>query len=102
MDSKEFKLRLEKIFVNAEKVDKILIVNTDTADPNFFYVTGFTSGVFESTYLVLEKDHATLLTSQLEYTTAKEQAFEGLEVVKIEDIKHFREALGKLLNGHIV
>ena len=46
--------RLKKVFENTRGIDKIVLVNTGAQDPNFLYITGFTSGLFEYSYLILE------------------------------------------------
>ncbi len=99
MESEELRGRLARVFAQAEGVEKILLMNTDYGDPNFFYLTGFTSGLFEYSYLVVEKQGMTLFTSSLEYATAKEQAPKGLTVVQMDDVKKFRAELKEKLAG---
>jgi Xaa-Pro aminopeptidase len=91
--------RLKKVFENAGKIDKIVIVNTGAQDPNFIYITGFTSGLFEYSYLVLEATSAVLFTSVLEYETAREQAREGLEIIKIESSEDLRKNMEEKIRG---
>ncbi len=91
--------RLKKVFENTRSIDKIVLVNTGTQDPNFLYITGFTSGLFEYSYLVLEATSAVLFTSVLEYETAKEQKRDGLEVVKIESSEDLRKNMEEKLRG---
>ncbi len=92
------KRRLGRVF-DETNFDKILILNTGSADPNFLYVTGFTSGLFEYSYLVLDKEKARLFTSALEYETAVAQKSIGLEVIRIESAEQFKSAMGKELDG---
>lgn len=100
MEKDSISRRLKRIFDNVEgSVEKIVLVNTGSADPNFLYVTGFTSGLFEYSYLVLEKTGARLLTSILEYDTAMAQKREGLEVIKIEKAETLKESLKKEIEG---
>lgn len=55
------------------KVDSILIANRDFVDPNFFYLTGYTSGLFEGSMAVLDEDaRVSVLTSRLEAGIAKQ------------------------------
>ena len=92
--------RSGRIFNNAELgAEKIILVNTGSPDPNFLYVTGFTSGLFEYSYLILEKTKAKLLTSILEYDTAAAQKQKGLEIIKIEKSETLREFLKKEVEG---
>ncbi len=91
--------RLEKIFKKSKNLDKILLMNTSYTDPNFLYVTGFTSGLFEYSYLIVEKDKAKLITSELEYETAKEQAGKEIEVFCIKSSEELKGILAKELNG---
>ena len=84
MDSLSFKRKAEKILKAAGKeIDSVLIYNTGMQDPNFLYLTGFTSGLFEYSALLLTKTGVALATSPLEYETAKAQAPKGLDVVCI-------------------
>lgn len=99
IQSEELKRRVSAIFGHAEKVEKLFIMNTEHSDPNFLYLTGFTSGLFESSYLIVEKTGATLFTSALEYDTAVAQAPDILKVVKMDLEGTFREQVKKLITG---
>ncbi|MEM3656201.1 MAG: Xaa-Pro peptidase family protein [Thermoprotei archaeon] len=65
--------RYKRIFDNADQaVDVVLIANRDRVDPNFFYITGYTGGLFESSYALLYPDlHVEVLTSRLEADIAR-------------------------------
>ncbi len=102
MAPEEFNSRLHKVFDGKNAPDRILLMNTDNSDPNFFYLTGFTSGLFEYSYLVADKSSAKLFTSALEYDTALSQKVKGLEIIKIEDIKKFRAEMKSLLNNSVI
>ncbi|MEM4065554.1 MAG: Xaa-Pro peptidase family protein [Candidatus Micrarchaeaceae archaeon] len=66
------------------KIESIVIINSKTADPNFTYITDFASGLFEGSTLAVEKSgKMTLLTSELEYETARSQAVKGMKIVKV-------------------
>ncbi len=69
------KKRIKKIFENLEdKPDIIIIKNTaeNFIDPNFFYVTGIETGLFEGCAVVLFPDgNLDMIVSRLEYETAK-------------------------------
>ena len=102
MTPEELSGRLRKVFDSKTPPDKILLMNTDNSDPNFFYLTGFTSGLFEYSYVVADKSAVKLFTSALEYDTALEQKVKGMEIVKIDDIKKFREQMKQLLNDSTI
>jgi Xaa-Pro dipeptidase len=94
----DIKARLKKVFSGAN-FDFLVIMNTNAKDSNFLYLTGFTSGVFEQSILIADKNSSTLLTNELEYDTAVEQAPEHMEVKCINSEndtgKAVREAIGK-------
>ncbi|MCL5680319.1 MAG: Xaa-Pro peptidase family protein [Candidatus Marsarchaeota archaeon] len=75
----DMKTRLRNVFTGAE-FDVSVIMNTNSKDSNFLYLTGFISGVFEQAILVSDKNGSTLLTNELEYDTAIEQAPNNMEV----------------------
>lgn len=91
--------RLARVFRKAKALDKILLLNTGNTDPNFLYLTGFTSGLFEYSYLIVKPDGAKLVTSALEYETAKEQAPSGMEVLCMRSSEESKAILGSELNG---
>jgi len=89
----EIEAKLKKIFSGA-KIDLLLIKNGSEQDPNFKYLTGFTSGTFEDNFLIATRDKVSVLTSELEYETALSQAKEGTEVVNAFKSKEaFKKAL---------
>src|SRR5579875_490712 len=65
--------RYKRIFEYADhSADIVLIANRDRVDPNFFYLTGYTGGLFESSYALLYPDlHVEVLTSRLEADIAR-------------------------------
>jgi Xaa-Pro dipeptidase len=95
---KELKSKLERIFSKAANVDSIVLVNTNEKDPNFTYITGFTSGIFEDNFLILRRDRVKLITNPLEYEAAISQKVSGLEVVKSTSGKETIEILKSELN----
>ena len=98
MDSLSFKKKAEKVLNAAGKgIDAILLYNTGSQDPNFVYLTGFTSGLFEYSALILKKEGIILTTSALEYETAKAQAPEGMEIICINT----HDQLVKLMSGQL-
>jgi Xaa-Pro dipeptidase len=94
-----FRERIDKIFRMCGKVDKVLIMNTSAPDPNFLYVTGFTSGLFEYSCLILEGKKAKLITSALECDTARQQAPRGMEIVCVNSRDEVRKVVGGSING---
>jgi Xaa-Pro dipeptidase len=94
------KNRLARLFSNLKGTDVVLIANTDRADPNFHYLTGFTSGLFESSLLLAHRDRMHLFTYSLEYETGMEEKPENMSIVNImADARSARAMLGKLLKG---
>ncbi len=69
------KSRLERIFENAgDDVDVIAIVNGSHPDPNFFYVSGYRSGLFEGSMLFLfPNGRVEVLTNPLEEGAARQK-----------------------------
>jgi len=98
---RSIKNRLAKIFKNAG-VDKIVIINTNIVDSNFLYVSGFTSGVFEDSALILDKDYAYLITSELEYATAMLQKPKEMHVIMMKSRNDFYDIMHKQLGGRTV
>jgi len=93
------KPKLDRIFSKLD-VDLILIKNNEVRDPNFLYLTGFTSGIYEGDVLIATKGTAYLLTSQLEYETAMSQKKIGLKVLNVRSSrKRYVNALSKFLKG---
>ncbi|MGC8699640.1 MAG: M24 family metallopeptidase [Candidatus Micrarchaeia archaeon] len=89
----EIKERLSKIFSSLD-IDVAVIMNSEFIDPNFHYLTGFTSGVFESNMLLATKNEVTLLTSDLEYATALSQKKSGMKILNVlSDKEKFEEEM---------
>ncbi len=96
------KKRLDKLFENSN-VDAILLMNTGSGfDPNFLYLTGFTSGRFERDILVVTPTKEILLTSSLEYETAKRQKTKEMQVINARSSKQWKTILKKLMKGKVV
>ncbi len=102
MDKDEITLRIKKIFSYTKNIDVILLINTNSPDPNFLYVTGLKSGLFEYSYLILEKEKATVFTSSLEYETAIESLPKTVEVVLMDIKGEFRSKISSLLKDKSV
>jgi Xaa-Pro aminopeptidase len=69
------KNRLERIYENArEAPDVVAISNGTHVDPNFFYISGYRSGLFEGNMLFLFPDgHVEVLTNPLEEEAARQR-----------------------------
>ncbi|MEM0147306.1 MAG: Xaa-Pro peptidase family protein [Candidatus Micrarchaeaceae archaeon] len=82
-------------------IDKFVIANASTQDPNFRYLTRFRSGIFEDDILIVERNKVKLITSELEYATAVSQRLIGMQVSKVDkrNQKEVKEALKKELQG---
>lgn len=93
--------RLAKVFDNV-KVKQVLIVNTDRADSNFLYLTGFNGGLFEGTMLLARRNSMTLFVSALEYGLAKRQKPKGMKIVLLNKSGMLKELLKKELKGKTV
>ena len=72
--------RMHRLFQES-KADVILIANTKSADSNFLYMTGFTSGLFEGAYLIITPKKEILITNPLEYLIAKKERPREMQVV---------------------
>ncbi len=86
----------DKIF---EKVDAILIYNQGepVVDLNFFYFTKLLdSGLFEGSYLFLNKEKRVIITSELEETSARKSDFH-VEIFKKGEEKY--AILSRYLSG---
>ena len=77
-------IRLKKVFDNAD-FDTAIIMNPSQMDSNFLYLSGFSNGVFEMSFIIATKKKLVLLTSILEYELAAKQKPKGAD--EIENIK---------------
>ncbi|MGC8680184.1 MAG: M24 family metallopeptidase [Candidatus Micrarchaeia archaeon] len=92
--------RYKKIFNESEQdIDAFLVMNTEIADVNFRYLTGFTSGVFEDSYLIVEKEHATLITNPLEYETAKKMKPSIMDIINVRTGDELKNILKRMLES---
>ncbi len=100
MDNKYLIQRLNKIFKGTD-LDAILIYNQDypLIDSNFFYLTDFTSGLFESSFLIAFRDHIEVATGSLEYENAILEANSSMEINEIHDVKSIQKFLKTNLKG---
>lgn len=100
MDSKAIKDRAARV-LDAAKVDRILLANTNSEDPNFVYITDLIGGLFEGNFLLIKKDSITLFTSPLEYELAREQLGTRIGIVNLDSQKKM-EMLVKEIKGRSV
>ncbi len=94
--------RYKRFFSNEKRIDAIIIMNTGSQDPNFYYFTGFRSSLFENNILLVKKNKAYLFTYALEYQDAVRQKFPGIEVVKFGNDGEARSLLSKEIKGKAV
>ncbi|MEM3671369.1 MAG: Xaa-Pro peptidase family protein [Thermoprotei archaeon] len=79
--------------------DTVMLVNRDRLDPNFFYLTGYTSGLFEGSYAVMHSDKSVdLLTSELEADIARKWKHR-VHVYRGYDDKSVGDQLKEILHG---
>jgi len=72
------KNRFQRLFERLDdNVSAVAIVNGMRTDPNFFYITGYTSGIFENSQCYLFRDgHVEVITSPLEEQAARQKEYE--------------------------
>jgi Xaa-Pro dipeptidase len=93
--------RLHRIFENAaQDVDVVAILNGGHADPNFFYISGYRSGLFEGNMLFLFPDgHVEVLTNPLEEAAARENRRFKIHVERSADPAERQRAVASVLKG---
>lgn len=93
--------RLRRVFENAEEgLDVIAIVNGSHADPNFFYISGYRSGLFEGNMLFLFPDrHVEVLTNPLEEEAARQRQDYTIHVERSFDRSERRRIVSTILKG---
>jgi len=93
--------RLQRIFENAsEDLDVVAIVNGSHVDPNFFYISGYRSGLFEGNMLFLFPDrHVEVLTNPLEEEAAKQRKDYTVHVERSYDKSGHRKIVSSILKG---
>ncbi|MGH9917264.1 MAG: aminopeptidase P family N-terminal domain-containing protein, partial [Nitrososphaerales archaeon] len=92
--------RLGRIFQNASDVDVVAIFNGDHVDPNFFYISGYRSGIFERNALFLFPDrHVEVLTNTLEEDAARQRKDYTIHVEKGSDPSEHRRMVSSILKG---
>ncbi|BAB59699.1 XAA-pro dipeptidase [X-pro peptidase] [Thermoplasma volcanium GSS1] len=86
----------DKIFEYAREADTVLIYNAgeQNRDPTFTYITQTTKGIFEGSALIVKKDKATIVTSQLEEEAARST---GMDVYIFKNGTEFQNILRDLL-----
>lgn len=93
--------RLSRIFENSkERLDAVLIANGDHPDPNFFYVTGYRSGLFEGNMLFLFPDrHVEVITNPLEEEAARQRKDFQVHVERSRDPTARKRLVSSILKG---
>jgi Xaa-Pro dipeptidase len=93
--------RLRRIFENAdEELDVVAIVNGSHVDPNFFYISGYRSGIFEGNMLFLFPDrHVEVLTNPLEEEAARQRKDYTIHVERGTDRSEHRKVVSSILRG---
>ncbi|MEM3838965.1 MAG: Xaa-Pro peptidase family protein [Candidatus Micrarchaeaceae archaeon] len=97
MDKESLDRRISAVLKNAG-VGIILLVNTNSEDPNFIYMTDLRGGLFEGNFLLISKKGATLFTSPLEYELAKGQLSNKIKIVNLDSTEKV-ELLERELKG---
>lgn len=89
--------RLRKVFGNRDDVDAIVIINTNRADPTFYYLTGFIGdpGDFEDSIIVATRKRIFLIISPVEYQNSLDKKTEIMEVI---DNRYSDEVTTRWLN----
>ena len=93
--------RLARIFENArDELDVVVIVNGEHVDPNFFYISGYRSGIFERNMLFLFPDrHVEVLTNTLEEDAARQRKDYTVHVEKGSGPSERRRMVSSILKG---
>jgi Xaa-Pro dipeptidase len=93
--------RLRRIFENAkERPDVVAIVNGARPDPNFFYISGYRSGLFEQNVLFLFLDgRVEVLTNRLEESAARQRKDYIVHVEKEGGPAERKEIVASVLRG---
>ena len=94
--------RYKHFFADEKRIDTLVVMNTGSQDPNFYYFTGFKSSLFENNMLIVKKDHAYLLTYDLEYQDAVKQKFNGIEIVRMSDHEEKTRLFSKEIKGKTI
>ncbi|HVC27494.1 MAG TPA: Xaa-Pro peptidase family protein [Nitrososphaerales archaeon] len=95
------KNRLERIFENArEAPDVVAISNGGHVDTNFFYISGYRSGLFEGNMLFLFPDrHVEVLTNPLEEEAARQKKDFAIHVERGSGPTERRRMVSSILKG---
>jgi len=93
--------RHRRIFENADpKPDVVAIVNGSRPDPNFFYISGYLSGLFEGNILLLFPDRRIeVLTNPLEEPAARLKPDHVVHVERGHDPSGRKRMLASILKG---
>ena len=93
--------RLQRIFQNARgEPDVVAILNGSHVDPNFFYISGYRSGLFEGNMLFLFPDRRVeVLTNPLEEEAARQRKGYKVHVERSYSPSGRRKIVSSILEG---
>jgi Xaa-Pro dipeptidase len=93
--------RLRRVFeIAAKDLDAIAIINGSHADPNFFYISGYRSGLFEGNMLFLFPDgQVEVITNPLEEEAARQRMDYAIHVERSFDPSERRRIVSSILKG---
>ena len=93
--------RLQRIFENARgDPDVVAILNGSHVDPNFFYISGYRSGLFEGNMLFLFPDRRVeVLTNPLEEEAARQRKDYKVHVERNYSRAGHRKVVSSILKG---
>src|SRR5437588_3084350 len=89
--------KIRKVFDNLKNVDVIFLMNTEVHDPNFLYITGFKTGLYEGDRLIITKDMTYHFASPLSYETAMLEKKDGMRVIKATKATVVKKWMKKLI-----
>jgi len=94
------KNRFERLFERLnDDVSAIAIVNGMRTDPNFFYITGYTSGIFENSQCYLFRDgHVEIVTSPLEEEAARQKDYD-VHIINTSEQNGLAKLIAKITKG---
>jgi len=89
-----------KQLLDVSGADAIVIVNSSTPDPNFFYLTRMEKSDFSHSVLVLKRNGMTFIVPKMEYNLAASQARKaGILVKQFGSFKEMEELIRKEASG---
>ncbi len=101
MDPKDLKTKLAREFATAKGIDGILLLNTGFKDANFVYLTDFRGGLYEDSFLFVERAGVTLFTDMREYEGALKERIQGMRIVELDSKKKVEVLINKVKGKRI-